>query len=51
MAKHIHADLMLQYAQDAMETDKPWERWEVYGKIWANAFILCLNTNTAASQK
>ena len=30
---HIHADLMLQYAQDAMETDKPWERWEVYGKI------------------
>ena len=33
MAKHIHADLMLQYAQDAMETDTPWERWEVYGKI------------------
>ena len=33
MAKHVHADLMLQYAQDAMETDKPWERWEVYGKI------------------
>ena len=30
---HIHADLMLQYAQDAQETDKPWERWEVYGKI------------------
>ena len=28
MAKHIHADLMLQYAQDAQETDKPWERWE-----------------------
>ena len=27
--KHIHAELMLQYAQDAMETDKPWERWEV----------------------
>ena len=33
MAKHIHADLMLQYAQDAQETDKPWERWEVYGKV------------------
>ena len=33
MDKHIHADLMLQYAQDAQETDKPWERWEVYGKI------------------
>ena len=23
MAKHIHAELMMQYAQDAMETDKP----------------------------
>ena len=30
---HIHADLMLQYAQDAQETPEPWERWEVYGKI------------------
>ena len=30
---HIHADLMLQYAQDAMETPRPWERWEVYGKV------------------
>jgi len=28
MTKHIHADLMAQYAQDALETDKPWERWE-----------------------
>ena len=26
--KHKHADLMLQYAEDAMETDRPWERWE-----------------------
>ena len=26
--KHIHADNMLLYAQDAQETDKPWERWE-----------------------
>ncbi len=25
---HPHAALMMQYAQDAMETDKPWERWE-----------------------
>ena len=25
---HKHAQLMLQYAQDAAETDKPWERWE-----------------------
>lgn len=27
--KHKHAELMMQYAQDAMETDKPWELWEV----------------------
>lgn len=27
--KHIHAELMLQYAQDAMETDEPWTRWEI----------------------
>lgn len=27
--KHPHAELMLQYAQDAMETAKPYERWEV----------------------
>lgn len=28
MAGHKHAALMLQYAQDAAETDRPWERWE-----------------------
>lgn len=28
MTAHKHAALMLQYAQDTMETDKPWERWE-----------------------
>ena len=25
---HVHAASMLLYAQDAAETDKPWERWE-----------------------
>ena len=30
--KHKHAELMMQYAQDAMETDKPWERWESFIK-------------------
>lgn len=35
MPKHIHADLMMQYAKDAMETDKPWERWEYFdGNLW-----------------
>lgn len=28
MSKHIHAELMAQYAQDAMETDKPWLLWQ-----------------------
>ena len=32
MSKHVHADLMMQYAQDAMETDNPNERWEFFNK-------------------
>lgn len=28
--KHRHAELMMQYARDALETNKPWERWEFY---------------------
>lgn len=28
MAAHVHAALMAQYAEDAAETDKPWERWQ-----------------------
>jgi hypothetical protein len=28
MTAHKHAALMAQYAQDAAETDTPWERWE-----------------------
>ena len=32
--KHVHAELMMQYAQDALETDKPWERWEK--SLWGN---------------
>lgn len=26
--KHKHAELMAEYAKDAMETETPWERWE-----------------------
>ena len=26
---HIHAAAMAEYAKDAIETDKPWELWEV----------------------
>jgi hypothetical protein len=35
--KHKHAELMAEYAKDAMETDEPWERWEHMGintDIW-----------------
>lgn len=28
MPAHKHAALMLQYAQDAQETDTPWDRWQ-----------------------
>jgi len=37
--KHIHAELMMQYAQDAMETERPWERWQfrrVNYDIWTS---------------
>lgn len=30
MTKHVHADLMMQYAKDAMNTETPWELWERY---------------------
>lgn len=40
MAKHVHAELMMQYAQDALETDTPWERWELMdpeeGEWWSS---------------
>ena len=28
--KHKHAELMMQYAQDAMESSEPWRNWESY---------------------
>ena len=33
MPKHVHAELMKLYAKDAMETDKPWERWQFYTSL------------------
>ena len=37
MAKHIHAENMALYAQDAQETPEPWERWEFnsIGRKWS----------------
>ena len=29
MTAHKHAALMAQYAQDALETDTPWKKWEI----------------------
>lgn len=40
MTAHKHAALMLQYAKDAAETDKPWERWE-WRDINTNRFVTC----------
>lgn len=37
---HPHADSMLLYAQDAAETDTPWEQWE-FGKEHS-PFFPCL---------
>ena len=34
MPKHIHAELMKQYAEDAMTTDEPWKLWEAYDDIY-----------------
>ena len=37
MTAHKHAALMLQYAEDAQTTDKPWELWEMrYDEIYSD---------------
>lgn len=33
---HVHAELMAMYAEDAKETDRPWERWEFRNKDSSN---------------
>ena len=37
MAAHKHANLMMQYAQDAAESVTPWEMWEykLHGEPWS----------------
>lgn len=42
--KHIHAEAMKQYAEDAMETDKPWERWEWLDLYPNNGWCLCTDS-------
>jgi hypothetical protein len=41
--KHKHAENMLAYAQDAMETKKPWERWEWFNEYDQEWETLTLN--------
>lgn len=36
---HIHAAAMADYAKDALETDKPWERWEFSRKNREYAYL------------
>ena len=40
MTAHKHAHLMAQYAQDALETDRPWDRWQISasGNKWGPLF-------------
>ena len=40
MAKHDQAELMLQYAKDALETSKPWKLWECRNRDgnWVDAY-------------
>lgn len=40
---HKHAKLMMEYAQDAMETDTPWKHWEVYNPQYNEWEILRSN--------
>ncbi|TDB42647.1 hypothetical protein [Photorhabdus luminescens] len=39
--KHVHAELMMQYAQDALKTNEPWKLWEMYddaNELWEDIF-------------
>ncbi|MGV8004056.1 hypothetical protein QPK14_18815 [Photorhabdus temperata subsp. temperata] len=39
--RHVHAELMLQYAQDAFKTDAPYELWEFFdaeNEVWEDIF-------------
>ena len=43
---HPHAHLMLLYAHDAMETDKPWERWEISNVYTDHNWVSCVTSPT-----
>lgn len=41
MTAHKHAENMMLYAQDALETETPWERWE-WREFGDQSFIQCV---------
>ena len=41
MTAHKHAALMLQYAQDALGTETPWERWQIRPEGWTEGWHDC----------
>jgi hypothetical protein len=43
--KHKHAELMMQYAQDAMEGDKPWVLWQ-FKRPCSDEWLGCGNNPT-----
>ncbi|MDE9566944.1 hypothetical protein KKI93_23920 [Xenorhabdus bovienii] len=50
MAKpHVHADLMMEYAKLAQETDRPWEHFEVFyydaNRWYSMAGEICFNVD------
>lgn len=45
MAKHIHAELMKQYSEDAMKTDKPYKLW-LYRKNGDCNWVRCEDNPT-----
>lgn len=42
---HKHAELMVQYAQDAMKNERPWELWEVWSGGMESGGWLSLETH------
>lgn len=41
MTAHKHAALMAQYAQDALETETPWTRWQVRRRDAGGQWVDC----------
>lgn len=49
--KHVHADLMMQYAKDAMHYEKPWELWQQYDDFNNEWFELNLSPRWCVKTK